>query len=360
MKRKLAVIFGGASGEHEVSIKSAFSILSNIDYDLFEVKPFYIDKNNNWYEQSSLFSPPKVESQIIVVHSNKFNPLELRSKADVVFPITHGPFGEDGHFQAILEIANIPYVGCDVLASAVGMDKGVMKDLFAANNIPQGKYSCYYESEYFNSKEIILNEIEQNFGYPCFVKPANLGSSVGISKASNRRELYNALSVAFNHDNKIVIEEFINAREIEIGVLGNGPYTLSVVGEIATSADFYDYDAKYLSTSQNKLMIPAELSDDVVSKIQELATMIAKVINVKGLSRIDFFYDEENQKVMCNEINTLPGFTKHSMYPMLFNEIGITYTNLISKLVELAYENHKSKKRYNTSEKSNVFSTKEL
>ncbi|MGF7534941.1 D-alanine--D-alanine ligase family protein [Bacillus mexicanus] len=360
MKRKLAVIFGGASGEHEVSIKSAFSILTNINYDLFEAKPFYIDKNNNWYEQSTLYAPPKVDTQIIVIHSTTFNPFELKSKVDVVFPITHGPFGEDGHFQALLEIANIPYVGCDVLSSAVGMDKGVMKDLFAANNIPQGKYSCYYETEYYNSKEGILNEIEQNFGYPCFVKPANLGSSVGISKANNRRELYNAVSVAFNHDNKIVIEEFIKAREIEIGVLGNGPYTLSVVGEIATSADFYDYDAKYHSTNQNKLMIPAELSEDVVVRVKELASKVAKVINVKGLSRIDFFYDENNQKVMCNEINTLPGFTKHSMYPMLFNEIGIPYTDLITKLIDLAYENHKNKKRYNFSIDSNVFSTKEL
>lgn len=346
MKQKLGVLYGGASGEHDVSIKSAFSILSNIDYHNFIVKPIYINKENQWFGQGMLESAPETESQLVVTHSNPLNPLHLSSEIDVVFPITHGPFGEDGHFQAILEIMNVPYVGCDLLASAVGMDKAVMKDVFVANNIPQGKYSYFYENEFLTSKEEIVSQIEEQLKYPCFVKPSNLGSSVGINKANDRKELLYALEVAFNHDNKVVVEEFIKAREVEIGVLGNGPYALSAIGEIRTSADFYDYEAKYISTSQNQMLIPTELPTEIEQQIHQVAESVAKVINVKGLSRIDFFYIEEQNRILVNEINTLPGFTKHSMYPLLFSEIGISYKDLITNLIELATENHKTKKRY--------------
>lgn len=346
MKRTLAVLYGGASGEHEVSIKSAFSILSNIDYTEFNVKPVYINKENQWFELGMLNDAPQVESQLVVMHDQPMNPLELGSQIDVVFPITHGPFGEDGHFQAILEIINVPYVGCDVLSSAIGMDKAIMKDVFAANGIPQGEYKFYYESDLELSKEGVISEIEKELGYPCFVKPANLGSSVGINKATNQNELIRALEVAFGHDNKVVVEEFIKAREVEIGVLGNGPYTLSSIGEIETSADFYDYDAKYISTSGNKMVIPTELPEAIQEEIHLFAQKVARSINVKGLSRIDFFYQKEFNRVLVNEINTLPGFTQYSMYPMLFADIGIPYKELITKLINLAVENQSTKKRY--------------
>ena len=346
LKRKLAVLFGGASGEHEVSIKSAFSILSNIDYGQFVVKPIYINKQNQWFEQGWLHNPPVAESQLLVTHSHPYNPFNLNSEVDVVFPITHGPFGEDGHFQAILEIINVPYVGCDVLSSAIGMDKAVMKDLFAANHIPQGRYIYFYESDFKNDKESMIKKIEKELKYPCFVKPANLGSSVGINKANNFNELMNALEVAFRYDNKVVVEEFVKAREVEIGVLGNGPYVLSSIGEIRTSAEFYDYEAKYISTNQNQIIIPAEIPLHIQQEIRAIAEKVARVINVKGLSRIDFFYVEEQNKVLVNEINTLPGFTKFSMYPMLFAEIGISYKDLITKLIDLAIENQQTKKRY--------------
>lgn len=347
MKRTVAVLYGGASGEHEVSIKSAFNILSNIDYNLFNAKPIFINKENKWFEQGTLQTPPNTESQLVVTHPTSFNPFELTSLVDVVFPITHGPFGEDGRLQSILDYINIPYVGCGVLESAVSMDKGTTKDLFVANNIPQGQYQYFFENDYALSQDSILTDIETQLGYPCFIKPANLGSSVGINKAANRTELLHALEVAFKHDNKVVVEEFIKAREVEIGVLGNGPYTLSSIGEIETSADFYDYDAKYVSTDGNKMLIPTSLPPEVEAEIRIYAEKVAKVINVKGLSRIDFFYSEEAaNRVMVNEINTLPGFTKYSMYPMLFGDIGIEYKNLITQLIDLAIENYKSKKLY--------------
>jgi len=346
MKRTVAVLYGGASGEHEVSIKSAFNILSNIDYNQFNAKPIFINKDNKWFEQGTLQAPPSAESQLVATHPTSFNPFELESLVDVVFPITHGPFGEDGRLQSILDYINIPYVGCGVLESAVSMDKGTTKDLFVANNIPQGQYKYFFENDFEASKDSILNDIETQLGYPCFIKPANLGSSVGINKASNRAELVHALEVAFNYDSKVVVEEFIKAREVEIGVLGNGPYTLSSIGEIETSADFYDYDAKYVSTEGNKMLIPTSLPSEVEAEIRMYAEKVAKVINVKGLSRIDFFYSEETNRIMVNEINTLPGFTKYSMYPMLFGDIGIEYKDLITQLIDLAIENHKTKKLY--------------
>ncbi|WP_176397886.1 D-alanine--D-alanine ligase family protein [Bacillus cereus] len=346
MKTKLAVLYGGASGEHTVSIKSAFSILSNLDYDKFEAKPIYINKENEWFEQKWFNQVPTTEDELTSTRNEHLNPFSISSMVDVVFPITHGPFGEDGHFQAILEMLNIPYVGCDLLSSAIGMDKAIMKDLFVANNIPQGKYLYFSETDFASNPDAFLTKVEQELEYPCFIKPANLGSSVGISKANNRIELVNGLGTAFEYDTKVVVEEFIQGREIEIGVLGNNPYTLSVIGEIRTKADFYDFDAKYLDTKQNELLIPTVLPSHIEEQVHQLADRVAKVINVKGLSRIDFFYVESKDVLYVNEINTLPGFTKHSMYPSLFAEIGIAYKDLISRLVSLAVENHKTKKRY--------------
>ena len=345
MKKKLALVYGGASGEHDVSITSAFSIMSNIDFTLFTVKPIYVTRDNQWFEQGWHTECPKAQSQLVVTHNEPYNPLQLSADVDVVFPITHGPYGEDGHFQAIFELANVPYVGCNLLASAVGMDKAVMKDVFAANNIPQGKYQYFYEHQFKNNPDSLMNQIEEELRFPCFIKPSNLGSSVGISKANNPAELKQALETAFSYDEKVVVEEFIKAREIEIGVLGNETYQLSALGEISTSADFYDYDAKYISTSQNKMMIPTQVPADIEKEIRLLADQVAKVINVKGLSRIDFFYREADNQLFVNEINTLPGFTRHSMYPSLFAEVGVEYPELITRLITLAEERFNNKKR---------------
>ena len=343
MKKRVGLIYGGASGEHEVSMISAKNILENIDFEKFAVKTYYINKSNQWFYQGLVEQPG---SQLGNDERHSFDPFHLKNEVDVIFPITHGPFGEDGHYQAIFELLNIPYVGCDVLSSAISMDKAVMKDIFSANHIPQGKYLYFTEHMFKTTEQDIIDKIESELNYPCFIKPANLGSSVGISKAKNKEELITSLGIAFNYDEKVVVEEFIKARELEIGVLGNNDYVLSAVGEITTSAEFYDYDAKYISTANNAMIIPAAIPVEIDAQIREAAHLVVRALGVKGISRVDFFYDDKNNRLLVNEINTLPGFTKNSMYPSLFGAVGISYNELITKLIEYAIENQKSKKRH--------------
>ena len=341
----MALVYGGASGEHEVSLKSAASILENVDYEKYEVKPYFVNKENQWFAQGVF---KEVGIQLSNSEDQPFNPFDLKTEVDVVFPITHGPFGEDGHYQAIFELLNLPYVGCDVLSSAISMDKAVMKDIFKANGINQGKYHYFTEHIYNESTEETIEKIERELGYPCFIKPANLGSSVGISKAKDRESLQAALTHAFTFDQKVVVEEFIQGRELEIGFLGNDRFELSAVGEIATGAEFYDYDAKYISTDGNQMYIPADIPEDVEERIHLMAAEVVRVLGVKGISRIDFFYVEgpDWKSVLVNEINTLPGFTKDSMYPSLFAAVDIPYQTLITRLLENAIENQKGKKRH--------------
>ena len=343
MKKRVGLIYGGASGEHEVSVISATNILENIDFEKFSVKAYYVNKNNQWFYQG-LFDHPGNILEHFQQHS--FDPFHLKNEVDVIFPITHGPFGEDGHYQAIFELLNIPYVGCDVLSSAISMDKAVMKDIFLANNIPQGKYQYFTEHMFKTTENIVIENIELELKYPCFIKPANLGSSVGISKAKNREELITSLLIAFNYDEKVVVEEFIDARELEIGVLGNNEFLLSAVGEITTNAEFYDYEAKYISTTSNEMIIPAAIPTEIDKQIRQVASDVVRVLGVKGISRIDFFYDPQNSRLLVNEINTLPGFTKNSMYPSLFGAVGIPYNKLITKLIGYAIENQQNKKRH--------------
>jgi D-alanine-D-alanine ligase len=343
LKKTIGLIYGGASGEHDVSILSATGIIKNIDYSTFDVKLFYINRTNQWFFQGKFESAPE---EISRNYNHPYNPLHLRKEVDVVFPITHGPFGEDGRYQAIFDIQELPYVGCNVLSSAISMDKAISKDLFKANMIPQAKYLYFTESDYAQSSKSISSKIDEQLGFPCFVKPANMGSSVGISKVNDASELNTALQEAFRHDSKAVVEEFIEGRELEIGFLGNNDFLLSTVGEIRTGSNFYDYDSKYFKTDNNEILIPAPISPQLDERIRSVSFEVIRVLNLTGISRIDFFYSEKNDQLLVNEVNTLPGFTPHSMYPSLFADIGIPYTQLITKLVDYAFESHSSKKNF--------------
>jgi len=262
---------------------------------------------------------------------------------DVVFPVMHGPHAEDGTIQGLLELANIPYVGCDVLSSSTAMDKAMAKVIFASFGLPQGQYKVILKHQLQEDLETVVREVEEEFSYPVFVKPANMGSSVGITKAHNREKLIEGLREAAKYDRKIVIEEYINGREIECAILGNNEPQASVLGEIVPSSEFYDYHAKYQDGGKSVLIIPANLSDEKVQEIQKLAIKAYRALDCSGLARADFFVDRENGKVYLNEVNTMPGFTQISMYPKLWEATGISYSKLINRLIELAQERFKEK-----------------
>ena len=258
-------------------------------------------------------------------------------KIDVLFPVLHGPYGEDGKIQGVFEISNIPYVGCGVLASSVGMDKLICKKIFSQIGLPQVNYTYTNKWEFNLNKEKELDKIESELNYPVFVKPANMGSSVGISKVCNREELLKGINEALKHDTRIVLEQGINAREIEVAVLGNDDVKASIAGEIIPAKDFYDYEDKYVNGA-SKLEIPAKVDETTMESIRNMAINAFKGIYGSGLSRVDFFIDKETDKIYINEINTLPGFTNISMYPKLWDATGIQYTDLIDKLIQLAIE----------------------
>lgn len=255
----------------------------------------------------------------------------------------HGPHAEDGTIQGLLELANIPYVGCDVLSSSTAMDKAMAKVIFASFGLPQGQYKVILKHQLQEDLETVVREVEEEFSYPVFVKPANMGSSVGITKAHNREKLIEGLREAAKYDRKIVIEEYINGREIECAILGNNEPQASVLGEIVPSSEFYDYHAKYQDGGKSVLIIPANLSDEKVQEIQKLAIKAYRALDCSGLARADFFVDRENGKVYLNEVNTMPGFTQISMYPKLWEATGISYSKLINRLIELAQERFKEK-----------------
>jgi len=343
-KITVGILFGGKSAEHEVSLLSAKNIYDAIDRSKFEPVLIGIDKNGKWLlNDASHFLLNSGDPRHISLDPSgsptALNPASqgLLSNGslqlDVVFPILHGPFGEDGTVQGLLKLAGIPFVGSDVLGSAVGMDKDVMKRLFRDAGIPIGKFLT------FSSHNAIppFAEIQVALGNPVFVKPANMGSSVGISKARNETEFSAAVNEAFQHDTKIVIEEFIEGREIECAVLGNDNPIASIPGEIIPTHEFYSYEAKYLDENGAALEIPAKLDDATRERIQELSIKAFQTLCCAGLSRIDFFL-KKNGEVLINEINTIPGFTKNSMYPKLWEASGIGYTDLISRLIELAME----------------------
>lgn len=337
-KLKVAVIFGGKSTEHEVSRVSAASVIRNLDKNKYDILMLGITKDGNWH----LFSGPveDVESGAweYKVDSSGFYAIEKCCKqASIIFPVLHGLYGEDGTIQGFLELMNKPYVGCGVIGSALGMDKAFAKIIFEHYGIPQAKYLVIRENEFIDQKELVVGNIEKEFTYPCFIKPSNSGSSVGISKAHNREELITALELASEHDNKIVIEEFVDCREIECAVLGNENPIASVIGEVIPSREFYDYDSKY-NDGTSVIIIPAEVDEDTSSKVREYAVKAYKALDCFGMSRVDFFINKKTNQIYLNEINTIPGFTSISMYPKLFEASGISYSELLDKLIELAQE----------------------
>ena len=347
-KIKLGVIFGGLSTENEVSVASATSILNNLDREKYEIYSIYIGKDGMWYEYEEMGEKREFGQS---VKQNKKIPdvMQYLKNLDVLFPVLHGLYGEDGTIQGLFELLKVPYVGCKVLASSVGMDKVYTKIIFEKAGLEQAKYvyvrkykdNYIYVDSQFNEKVMSLGEVaeivQQKLEYPMFIKPSNSGSSVGINKAKNREELKKNIEFAAQFDNKILIEEGIVGQEVECAVLGNEEVIASCVGEIRAADEFYSYDAKY-KNEESKTDIPADLPEEVAEKIRKQAIKAFKAIDGKGLSRVDFFVEKDTKKVYINEINTLPGFTNISMYPKLFEASGISYKELLSKLIDLARE----------------------
>ena len=350
-KLKLGVIFGGMSTEHDVSITSGTSVIKNLDKDKYEIYPIYIDKEGKWYEYSKnideidiLQVGEEIEEKILIA-----NPIEYLQECDVIFPVLHGLYGEDGTIQGMLELLKIPYIGCKVLGSSICMDKAYAKIIFDKAGINQAKYmyvkkekeNFVYIDKQFDEKQCNLEEIaeitEKELDYPVFVKPSNSGSSVGIKKAHNKEELIEAIKYAGNFDSKILIEQNIEGREVECAVLGNDDVKASCVGEILPAEDFYTFGAKY-KNAESRVVIPAEIPENISEEIRKTAIKAFKYTDCKGLSRVDFFIENNTNKVIINEINTLPGFTQISMYPKLWKSMGLSYTKLLDKLVELALE----------------------
>ena len=331
---KLGIIYGGMSTEHEVSKTSAKSVISNLNKEKYEIQEIYITKQGEWLNK---------EGNLI---ENIFTYLK---SFDVIFPILHGLYGEDGTIQGLLEMLKVPYVGVGVLGSAVGMDKAYTKIIFDKAQIPQAKYAYVkkqkdkyiYVLENFEELEISLKDIckkiNEEIDFPMFVKPSNSGSSVGINKAHNINELEKYIEYAGNFDTKILVEENINGREIECAVLGNEKPEASCVGEILPAEEFYSYDAKY-NNAESKTQIPADISEEFSNKIRNLAVKAYKSLDCKGLSRVDFFVEKETQKIYINEINTMPGFTSISMYPKLWEHSGLKYSELLDELIRLSLE----------------------
>ena len=343
-KMRVGLLFGGCSGEHEVSISSAQAIARGLglkqNADKYEVVPVYIRKDGVWVMDAAdiLTSGQPLAVADEPVSATQRIPTTVN--VDIWFPVLHGPNGEDGTLQGLFELMQTPYVGCGVLASAVGMDKLAMKSAFAQVGLPQVKYVEVLRSQVYSNPCVfpkLCDEIEESLGYPCFVKPANLGSSVGIAKAKDRQELEAALDSAASYDRRIIVEAGVVVREVECAVLGNDNPKASVIGEISFDADFYDYETKYTS-GQADLAIPAPLPADVVNTIQEQALQAFRAIDGAGLSRVDFFYLEATGEVLINEINTFPGFTATSMYPMLWQASGVEFDQLVDRLIQLGLE----------------------
>ncbi|SFB24251.1 MULTISPECIES: D-alanine--D-alanine ligase [unclassified Bacillus (in: firmicutes)] len=351
MKTKLGLLYGGKSAEHKVSLQTALAVIKALDMEKFEIHPIYITEEGRWIKGSQLQAPAETVQELAFSGSETLSPMALAptlftadekgESLDVIFPLLHGPNGEDGTVQGLLELLNLPYVGNGVLASAAGMDKVMMKNVFAQAGLGQVKYVDIIRSEWEKGKDAAYDRVESELGYPCFVKPANLGSSVGISKCSSRDELEEAFVEAFQFDRKLIIEEGVVAREIEIAVLGNDEPECSVAGEIVPKKAFYDYKAKY-EDGDTGLVIPADITAEQYGEMKEMAIAAFKSLDCSGLVRADFFLTKEG-RIVINEVNTMPGFTPFSMFPLLWKETGIEYPQLIERLVNLAKERHAEK-----------------
>jgi D-alanine-D-alanine ligase len=339
-------LFGGRSGEHEVSLQSARSVMGAFNPSRYQVVPIAIDRQGRWLQGEAaqrMLAAGNEQRQASAPRSQAMALLPGRESLrdlDVVFPLLHGPLGEDGTVQGLLELAGIPYVGSGVLASALAMDKAVCKALFAAHRLPQAPYQVVKRKSWRLVPDQTMDEIEFGLGYPVFVKPANLGSSVGVSKAHDRSGLALALDEAARYDRKMVVERGIDAREIEVSVLGNDQPIASVPGEVVPSRDFYDYTAKYIDTS-SQLLIPAPISRALQARARHLAVQAFLALDACGMARVDFLLDRQDGELYLNEVNTIPGFTVISMYPKLWEASGIAYPELIDRLIALALERHR-------------------
>jgi D-alanine-D-alanine ligase len=374
-KLRVGVIFGGRSGEHEVSLRSAHSVLENLDREKYEVVPIAITKEGKWLgpaeavrllpEHSQRLLSEKVvarASHSLVIVGDPSHPgfISQAGEAasadgkllDVVFPILHGTYGEDGTIQGWLEMAGLPYVGCGVLASSCGMDKVAMKALFREAELPICRHLWFLRSEWESAPEKILRRVKREIGFPCFVKPANLGSSVGISRADDRSSLSTAIELAARYDRKIIVEEGLDAREIECAVMGNDEPEASLPGEYVVkkpSASFLDYTEKYSGTGHVEFVVPAALSRAMTAQIQRLATRAFKALDCSGLARVDFFLRKDTQQLLVNELNTMPGLTDVSGFPKMWRAGGLSFPQIIERLIELALERHQEKSRNLTS-----------
>ncbi len=370
-KIKVGVIFGGRSGEHEVSLLSAQSVMEALDREKYDVIPIGITKNGRWLTgdvvaaltegkqafHAALLPDPQASSLMRLNEDAANSGLTETDHStsihlDVLLPILHGTYGEDGTVQGLLELAGLPYVGAGVVGSAVGMDKAIFKHVMAANGLPVLPWQLVIKREWERNETAVLDQIETALSYPVFTKPANLGSSVGISKCRSRAELKAGIDEAARFDRRIVVEQGVNVRELEVAVMGNEAPIASVVGEIRPRRDFYDYTAKYLaeptSDEYSELIIPAHLDDDAAETVRQLALQAYKAIDCAGLGRVDLLLDTDTSKLYLNEINTIPGFTRISMYPKLWEATGISYSELLDRLIDLALDRYDEKSNLKT------------
>jgi D-alanine-D-alanine ligase len=383
-KLRVGVIYGGRSGEHEVSLASAAAVFKNLDATRYDAVPIRIEKDGRWAlpdrpptlvsaadvihsagaigettREALMSAHPGGETLMIVDPSTRGDQLDAPSgqvagamsgmTLDVVFPVLHGPYGEDGTIQGLLELANVPYVGAGVLASSVGMDKAAMKLVFAAKGLPMCDYEVVMKRDWQRDEARTLQRVVDRLGFPVFVKPANLGSSVGISKAKHAAELRTAISLAAEFDRKVVVEAAVpNAREIEVAVLGNDDPEASVPGEIIPSREFYDYEAKYLDNASRDV-IPADLSEKLTSEVRAMAIAAYKALDCSGMARVDFLLARDTGVLYLNEANTIPGFTTISMYSKMWAATGLAYPALLDRLIALALERHGEKQQLRTS-----------
>jgi D-alanine-D-alanine ligase len=357
---RIGVLFGGRSTEHEVSILSAQSIIAAMDPQRFEAVPLYIDKAGRWLVGGSLkqlvrenaagkyvYLPPDPTQRSLVPAKDGIAAGSSLPALDAVFPVFHGLNGEDGTIQGVLELANLPYVGAGVLGSALGLDKIYMKRAFAAAGLPIVDYLPITRRQYEQDPNAFITLVEERLGYPCFSKFANSGSSVGTTKAHNRPELVAGLRLASSFDRKLLVERAVDARELEVSVLGNDEPEASVVGEVVPAHEFYDYDAKYLDEG-SRLLIPAAIDAGVAEDVRALARRAFQAVDAAGMARVDFFMERKTGRVLVNELNTIPGFTRISMYPKLWEASGLSYPKLIERLVDLAIERFNDKQRSQT------------
>ena len=363
MKKTIAIVCGGRSGEHEVSLHSAFYVFNNIDRKKYDVVLIAIDKNGRWYFSRNFDDMVNIKSQlwklktrlteIVLLKSEKCSQVfSLKQKKnligiDIFFPLIHGTYGEDGCLQGFFELLDVPYVGAGVIGSAIAMDKEITNRLLMLEKIPIAKFTVIKKSDTLEERRKNINQAIKKFHFPLFIKPVSLGSSVGISKVFNRKEIDKAIRYAFKYDIEVMIEEFIEGREIECSVLGNLHLKASLPGEIK-SISFYSYKAKYLDPEEAKLLIPAPLSEEIIKKVQKLSIKVFKILKLKGMARVDLFL-KPNGRLMVNEANTIPGFTQISMYPKLWQISGIKYSKLLDKLIQLAIQNFNEKKKLSRS-----------